>query len=148
MHRDSRVSIYSNHLNTGLVWYSNSKVVSPVVKWSGIQMMIGKPDWKYPVYGLQCPEFEWSCDLTIWLPDAYTVQYSDESCIMVFNNQMVTVYFCSPFRGIVFHDFLEVGAGLELDFVRDLTRNVKVENAIQIEARAAFPIWKNPSSWG
>ena len=56
---------------------------------------------------------------------------------------MAIIYFYPPFEGNIFHDFLEIGTGPELDFVRDLARNVKPENAIQIEASAAFPIWKN-----
>ena len=60
---------------------------------------------------------------------------------------MAIIYFYPPFEGNIFHDFLEIGTGPELDFVRDLARNVKPENAIQIEASAAFPIWKNQSSF-
>ena len=31
---------------TGLVWYSNGVGLCLVVKWSGIQMVVSKPDWK------------------------------------------------------------------------------------------------------
>ena len=51
-----------------------------VVKWSGIWMVVWKPDWKKPVYGPKCPVFKWftnSLDFTIWMPDTHTVQYSD-----------------------------------------------------------------------
>ena len=61
----------------------------PFVKWSGIQMMVWKPDWKKPVYDWKCQVFEWSpksLNFTIWIPDTHTVWYSDESGI-----QMATV---------------------------------------------------------
>ena len=32
----------------------------PVVKWSGIWMVVWKLDWKSPVYGPKCPVFKWS----------------------------------------------------------------------------------------
>ena len=66
----------------------------PVVKWSGIQMVVWKPDWKKPVYGPKCLVFEWcakSHDFTIWIADTHTVLYSDESSIRVLGIQMVTV---------------------------------------------------------
>ena len=50
---------YSNHLNTGPVWYSNGWFVFG--RWNG-------------------PVFQWSaksCDFTIWIPDTHTVRYSD-----------------------------------------------------------------------
>ena len=31
----------------------------PVVKWSCIQMVVWKQDWKKPVYGPKCPVFKW-----------------------------------------------------------------------------------------
>ena len=79
---------YSNHLNTGLVWYSNGRFVSGC-KMVCIQMVVWKPYWKKPVYGPKCPVFKMSaksCDFTSWIPDTHTVWYSDESGI-----QMVTV---------------------------------------------------------
>ena len=66
----------------------------PVVKWSAIQMVVWKLDWKKSVYGPKCPVFKWStnsCDFTIWIPDTHTVGYSDESGIQVFYIQMVNV---------------------------------------------------------
>ena len=80
-------SEYSNHLNTGLVWYSNGRFVS------GCQMV-----WylngglKNPVYGPKCPVFKWSAksrDLNIGIPDNHTVQHSDEFGIQVFGMVMV-----------------------------------------------------------
>ena len=59
----------------------------PVVKWSGIWIVVLKPDWRRPVYGPKCPVFKWffkSLDFTIWIPDTHTVQYSDKSSIQVF----------------------------------------------------------------
>ena len=49
----------SNHLKTGLVWYSNGRFVN------GCQMVWYsngglKTGLKKPVYGSKCPVFEWS----------------------------------------------------------------------------------------
>ena len=63
--------------------------------WSGIQMVVWKPDRKKPVIGSKCPVFKWSpksCDFTIWIPDTHSVRYSDESGIQVFGILMVTVF--------------------------------------------------------
>ena len=43
---------FSNHLNIQMV------DLCPVVKRSGIQMVVWKPDWKKPGYGPKCPVFE------------------------------------------------------------------------------------------
>ena len=51
----------------------------PVVKRSGIQMVVWKPDQKKPVYGPKCPVIEWSAksrNFTIWITDTQTVRYS------------------------------------------------------------------------
>ena len=59
-----------------------------------------KTGLKKPVYGPKCPVFKWSIksrDFTIQISDTHTVQYSDESCILVFGIQMVTIYF-APVR--------------------------------------------------
>ena len=58
---------YSNHLKSGLVWYSNGRFVS------GCQLVLYsngglKTGLKKPVNGPKCPAFEWSaksCDFTI-----------------------------------------------------------------------------------
>ena len=80
------VTIYSNHLNTGLVWYSNGRFVS------GCQMVVWNLDWKKPVYGQKCLVlFQWSTkshDFTIWIPHTRTarysgVRYSDGYCIIL-----------------------------------------------------------------
>ena len=45
-----------------------------------------KTGLKKPEYGPKCPVFKWStklCDLTIWIPDIHSVQYSDESGIHI-----------------------------------------------------------------
>ena len=80
---------------TGLVWYSNGRFVSGC---QNVRYLNGglKTGLKKPVYGTKCLVFEWSansCDLTIWIGDTHTVQYSDESSIQVFDIQMVTVFF-------------------------------------------------------
>ena len=88
------VPIYSNHLNSGLVQYSNGRFVCTVVKWSSIQMVVWKPDWKKPVCGQKCPVCEWSGKshyFTIWIPSpkvsgiqmntVFSVRYSDGYCI-------------------------------------------------------------------
>ena len=62
----------------------------PVVKWSGIQMVVWKPDWKRPV-APKCPVIKWSAnsrDFTIWILDTH----SDESGIQVFGIQMLAVF--------------------------------------------------------
>ena len=49
-----------------------------VVRWSGIQMVVWKPDWKKPVCGPKRLVFEWSIksrDFTIWIQYAHTVRY-------------------------------------------------------------------------
>ena len=76
-------------------------------------MVVWKPDWKKPIYGQECPAFEWSaksCDITIWIPDTQTVWYLDESGI-----QMVTV--------IGFYKVIETNRGLlwVILFERSLT---------------------------
>ena len=51
----------------------------PVVKWSGIQIVVLKPDLKKPVYFPKCQVFEWSAksrDFTIWIKVTHSVQYS------------------------------------------------------------------------
>ena len=79
---------YSNHLNTGLGWYSNGRFVS------GCQMIRYLNDGlKKPVYGSKCPVFKWSAkphDFTIKILDTNTVRYSDEG-IQVFGIRMLTV---------------------------------------------------------
>ena len=50
----------------------------PVVKWSGIPMVVWKPDWKRPVYG---KNVRYSNGLpshvtTIWILDTHTVWYT------------------------------------------------------------------------
>ena len=70
-------NMYSNHLNTGLVWYSNDIFVSgcQMVRYSNGGLKTGQ---KNPVYGPKCPVLKWSaksCDLTIWIPDTHTVRY-------------------------------------------------------------------------
>ena len=63
----------------------------PVVKWSGIGMVVWKPDWKKPEYGAKCLVFEWAakaCNFTIWILDNLVfrwirnsgVRYSDGYC--------------------------------------------------------------------
>ena len=44
----------------------------PIVKWSGIWMVVWKPDWKKPAYGPKISCFKWSAksyNFTIWIPD-------------------------------------------------------------------------------
>ena len=64
----------------------------PVVKWSGIQMVVQKPDQKYLLYGQKCLVFKWSvwsCDkyhlktgfLKVRFSNESGVRYSDEYCI-------------------------------------------------------------------
>ena len=68
-------------MNTGLVWYCNVDLC-PVVKWSSIQMVVWKLDWK-GLFKLQNVQYlEWSAKsrgFTIWIPDTF-VQYSDGYC--------------------------------------------------------------------
>ena len=47
--------LYSNHLNTGLVWYSNGRFVSICL------MVVWNPDWKKPfmVRNVWCSVFRW-----------------------------------------------------------------------------------------
>ena len=76
----SHSSQYSNHLNTGLIWYLNGRFVLKCVLFGCIQMVVWKPDWKKTVYGPKCPVSKWSTkshDLTLWMPDSHTVRYSD-----------------------------------------------------------------------
>ena len=88
--------------NTVIIWIPGKSGIQIVdlcsdVKWSGIQMVVWKPDWKRPVYGQKCQVFEWSTkshDFTIWKLDTPTVRYSDESGIQVFSIQMVIVTKC------------------------------------------------------
>ena len=66
----------------------------PVVIWSGIQMVVWKPEWKMSVNGPKCPVFKWlaeSRDLTFWILSTQSVWYSDESSIWMSSIQMVTV---------------------------------------------------------
>ena len=84
---------YSNHLNTGLVRYSNGWFVSgcQMVQYTNDGLKTGL---KKPVYGPNCLVFKWSvksCDFTIWIPDTPSVWYSNESSIRVSGIQMVTV---------------------------------------------------------
>ena len=84
---------YSNHLKTGLVWYSNGRFVSvcQTVRYLNCGL---KTRLKKPVNGPKCPVFKWSAksrDLVISIPDTHTVWYSDESGFQVFSIQMVTV---------------------------------------------------------
>ena len=60
----------------------------PVVKSSGIQIMVWKLDWKslFLVKGT-----DKSRNFIIWIPNTHIVQYSDESSIQVSGIQMVTV---------------------------------------------------------
>ena len=70
---------YSNHLNTGLVWYSNGRFAV-----SGCQMVwysnVGlKTGLKKPVYGPKCIVLEWSAkshDFTILIPDNLQMVHS------------------------------------------------------------------------
>ena len=85
---------YSNHLNTGVVCYSNGIFVlsCQIVRYSNGSL---KTRLKKPVYAPKCQVLEWSPkshDFTIWKPDNHTVQYSDESGIQVLFIQMVTVF--------------------------------------------------------
>ena len=59
---------------TVTIWIPESSgipMVCLVVKWSGIWMVVWKPDWKKPVHGPNCRH--------IWITDTHTVWYSDES---------------------------------------------------------------------
>ena len=52
-----------------------------------------KTGLKKPINGPKWPVFEWSTksrDFTIWIPDTFTVWYSDESGIQMFGILMVT----------------------------------------------------------
>ena len=60
---------YSNHMSGIQMVY-----LCPVVKWSGIQMVVWKSDWKNYVSGPKCSAK--SRDFNIWIPDTHTVQYS------------------------------------------------------------------------
>ena len=76
------VITYSNHLNTGLVWYSNGSFVfrCQMVWYLNGGLKIGL---KEPVYGPKCSVFKWSAksgDFTIWIPDTHTVRYLDGYC--------------------------------------------------------------------
>ena len=83
------------------VWSSHIQMVylCLVVRWSGIGMVVWKPDWKKPVYGQRCPIFEWSAksrDFTIWILDTHTVQYSgvwysDGNCIAVLFVSLIAI---------------------------------------------------------
>ena len=86
--------LYSNHLKTGQVWYSNGRCVSgcQMVRYSNGGLKTGLK--KSVVYVPKCLVFEWSPkshDFTIRIPETHTVQYSDDSSIQVFSIQMVTV---------------------------------------------------------
>ena len=85
-------------MNTGLVWYSNTRFVVgfQMVKYSNGGLKTGL---KNPVYGPKCTEFKWSAmshDFNIWIPETHTVRYSDESSIKVFGIQMVTIVSIDP----------------------------------------------------
>ena len=71
----------SNHLNTGLVWYSNFRFVSSC-QMVRFQMVVWKLDWKKPVYGPKCSVFRW-----IWYSG---VGYSDDYCITKTTDRMWT----------------------------------------------------------
>ena len=87
------VGEYSNHLNTGLVWFLNGRFVS------GSQMARyshggQKSGLKKLVYGPKCPVFKWSAKsrhFNISIPDSHAVLYFDESGIQVIGIQLVTV---------------------------------------------------------
>ena len=60
-------------------------------------MLVWIPDLRKPVYGPECPVFEWSarsCGFNILIPDNHAVQYTDESGIQVSGIQMVTAFGC------------------------------------------------------
>ena len=65
----------------------------PVVKLSGIQMVVWKLEWK----SLFMVQNKWYSNgppshvTTIWVPDTHIVRYSDESGFQVFGIQMVTI---------------------------------------------------------
>ena len=59
-------------------------------------MVVSKLDWTKPVNGPKCLVLEWiAMSRDFWILDTHTVRYSDESGIMVFSIQTVTVFlFC------------------------------------------------------
>ena len=59
------VLMYSNHLNIGLVWYSNGRFVSgsQMVRYSNVGL---KTRLKKPVYGPKCSGSQMVCQVT-WL---------------------------------------------------------------------------------
>ena len=66
-----------------------------VVEWSGIQMVVWKPDWKKSVMVqsvryLNGPK---SNEFTTWIPDTPTAQYSDESGIQMVTASILTMTF-------------------------------------------------------
>ena len=89
---------YSNHLNTGLVWYSNGRFVNScqMVWYSNGNLKTGL---KKPVYGPKCTIFEWLPSHVTLLFDYQTpslsgiqinsisgVWYSDGYCIFHFDS--------------------------------------------------------------
>ena len=72
-------------LSTVTIWIPDKSGIQMVdlclvAKWSGIPMVVWKPDWKKPVYGPKCLVFDWSAKsryFTIWILDTHTVRYSD-----------------------------------------------------------------------
>ena len=67
-------------LSTVTIWIPDKSGIQMVdlclvAKWSGIPMVVWKPDWKKPVYGPKCLVFDWSAKsryFTIWIPDTHT----------------------------------------------------------------------------
>ena len=92
--------VYSNHLNTGVVWYSNGRFVPDCqMVWYSNGCL--KTGLKKPIYCPKCPVIKWSIkshDFTIWILNTHTVQFSDESGIQVFGIQLVTVLSIICFR--------------------------------------------------
>ena len=86
--------LYTNHLITGLVWYSKGRFVSNCQMVGQVFKWWSENHWKIAVNDLKCPVFKWSaksCDFTIWKQDTYIVQYLDESGIQVSSIQMFEV---------------------------------------------------------
>ena len=80
---DPQERLYSNHLKTGLVRYSNvGDLLSngPVFEWWSENRT------ENPVYGPKCPVFKWFAQV-MWLP----FEYRTACGIQVFSFQMVTV---------------------------------------------------------
>ena len=79
---------YSNHLNTGLVWYSNGQFVS------GSQMVVWKPDWK-SLFIIQSVQYLNGLPSHKTLPFEYRIP-------ILSGIQMIPEYRCSVFRWLLF----------------------------------------------